>query len=183
MGTILTTTTTTTTTTITVTAITTTTTITITSHACTAAVVVPLVPRASTEPHHSTTTTRDTEAITTITSTQETTTTTIMDTATPAMALAHTTTKDFFNLIPDNGTGPWILPTDIWHSVSDIYIAEDDSHRGPANAVVYTADSFTKPLDSSQYPTAGAAASKEDGQGMIHLLIYWAILYMNSLFL
>merc|ERR1739840_82570 len=127
-------------------------------------------------------TTWDTEAITSITTTQETTTTTTLDTATPAMALAQTTTKDFFDLIPDNGTGPWILPTDIWHSVSDIYIAEEESQRAPANAVVYTADSLTKALDEAQYP-AGAAASKDDGQGMIHLLISWAMLYMNSLFL
>merc|ERR1711887_4998 len=150
------------------------TTITVTAQVCTAAsVVVSPVPRASTAPLL-TTTTWDTEAITSITTTQ--------DTATPAMALAHTTTKDFFDLIPDNGTGPWILPTDIWHSASDIYIAEEESQRAPANAVVYTADSFTKALDEAQYP-AGAAASKDDGQGMIHLLISWAMLYMNSLFL
>merc|ERR1739838_168189 len=118
-------------------------TITVTAQVCTAAsVVVSPVPRASTAPLHTTITTRDTEAITSITTTQETTTTTTLDTATPAMALAHTTTKDFFDLIPDNGTGPWILPTDIWHSVSDIYIAEEESQRAPANAVVYTADSF-----------------------------------------
>merc|ERR1739842_126705 len=151
------------------------TTITVTAQVCTAAsVVVSPVPRASTAPLL-TTTTWDTEAITSITTTQETTTTTTLDTATPAMALAHTTTKDFFDLIPDNGTGPWILPT-------DICIAEEESQRAPANAVVYTADSFTKALDEAQYP-AGAAASKDDGQGMIHLLISWAMLYMNSLFL
>merc|ERR1712002_700235 len=85
------------------------------------------------------TTVRDTARTSITTSTQATTTTTTA--TTQPMALAHTTTKDFLNLIPDNGTA-WILPTDIWQSISDTFII-DESHTEAGTVVSTPADSFT----------------------------------------